>query len=113
MTTFRILLFIPCGLFLLSACATNSEWVRRDYTPNRKGIVRYKNVDHPSSLEALQADAGDKMSSFCGGQHNVKILSEQLGEQISGSTTKQNPIVNSSTTIVNRDDFTYVKFECL
>ena len=100
-------------MVMTSGCATSSEWVKRDYSPKRRGILRYKNVAHQATLETLQADAGDKMSQFCGDKLKVQILSEELGERISGSTTKSDQVLDMTSTTVNRDNFTYVKFDCL
>jgi outer membrane lipoprotein SlyB len=106
--------YVFLALFALSlvGCSTTSEWVRRDYQPKKLGVIRYASGGTVHQQKLMKIDAGDKMAQHCGGKENVRIMSEQMGEQVLGATTTGKETDVTKVTRIDRAEYTYVNFEC-
>lgn len=64
------------GLFILSVlfvsgCSHTVEFVRRDTSPQKQGVVRYYPTDKPEHEAKYRQDLKNKATNFCGGDYTI------------------------------------------
>lgn len=90
--------------FVVCACATNANLVRKVYSPKKGGTVSYLNKGASAVINARKRDAQAKMEEFCGG--SPSILSESSESENTGAVVSGNAIINTSS------EYVYVNFSC-
>lgn len=62
---------ITLVLFILSSCSHTVEFVRRDTSPVKQGVVRYYPTDKPEHEAKYREDLKNKATNFCGGDYTI------------------------------------------
>lgn len=60
------------SLFLLICGCTTVEFVRKDFTPSKKGIIRHALTSNPSRQAKYRELVNKEATSFCSGEFEVK-----------------------------------------
>lgn len=88
-----------------------SELVRRQYQPERGGIVRYLNEGAGYVISQRRQHGFELAKEFCGGT-NPEFLGESDVEQNNGSTISRGFTPNTLMTTNNNSTYTYMQFRC-
>ena len=78
-----------CVLFLSSCISTQSHWEKKNYKPQKGGVVYYNpkpNIFDSTAVDKRQQDAKMKMISFCD-PSKPEVVSEKLEEKVVGQST--------------------------
>ena len=86
---FKILSFFPLLMLLCSCVTPRAEFQSKDYSPVKKGVIKYSLspvLFQSDAVSLRRLDAETKMEDFCGSQR-PKILSENKEEKTVGHRT--------------------------
>ena len=117
----KSLALIFCSLYF-SSCVTTASWTKKEYHPQRGGVVSYSTSFGLFDLfsdtrQSRKADAQLKMQEFCEDK-KPKVLSQDNEKEMVGSTTNYNTSTSlgfshgSATTSNEFDHITHIKFVC-
>lgn len=81
MKTYVVLIFI----YLLITGCTTVDFVRKDFTPQKQGVLRYDPPSSEKSREKYRAEVDKKATAFCGGDY--RITKEYQAREESGVST--------------------------
>jgi hypothetical protein len=103
-------------IFVLAGCTT-VEFVRKDFTPQKKGVLRYFPTSNPEREIKYQNEVKKQATKFCNGDY--KITKEYQALEDSGSAVGLGTGVGFGTTDIvlgtsNRNSalYNFVEFEC-
>ena len=86
----QLLFLIACSVLFLSSCiSTQARWEKKNYQPQKGGVVYYNpkpNLFDPTVVEKRQQDAKMKMISFCD-PSKPEVISEKVEEKVIGQST--------------------------
>lgn len=109
-------LSVFCLFAALCACST-VEFVRKDLTPHRQGVVRYLPTDSADREAKYRADLNKKATDFCGGPYKVTREYQALEESGSSAGVGTGFGVGAGAIFVGGADrgttmYNYVEFTC-
>lgn len=72
-------------VFLVIAGCTTVDFVRKDISPQKQGILRHSPPSDAAKAEKYRAEVDKKATEFCGGKYHV--TREYQAEDISNTST--------------------------